>query len=285
MTTLWHAGTGLPWDWRIGAADSSEREHWKDMLPQLPENALVTADAGFVGFEYVQAVIASGRHLLLRVGANVRLLRELGYAREQEGVVYLWPDQQAKAGQAPLMLRLVTAQGGKHPVYLVTSVLDTRRLSDTQVIELYRRRWGIELFYRHLKQTFARRKLRSGNAENARVEMEWSLLGLWGMGLYAQVQLTRAKIEPKRLSVAKMLRGFRRTLRDYRHPIERGTTLCGVLSEALIDEYPRKNKTSRNYPRKKQEKPPGPPHIQLATRAQIAQAKLIQAETQKGLSA
>lgn len=144
LTTLWRAGTGLPWDWRTGPADSSEREHWKEMLPQLPENALVAADAGFVGYEYAQAVIASGRHLLVRVGANVRLLCKLGYARERAGLVYLWPDRQAKAGQPPLVLRLVIAQGGKHPVYVVTSVLDPQCLSDSQVIEVYRRRWGIE---------------------------------------------------------------------------------------------------------------------------------------------
>jgi hypothetical protein len=285
LTTLWHAGTGLPWDWRLGSADSSEREHWKEMLPQLPENALVAADAGFVGYEYAQAVIASGRHLLVRVGANVRLLRQLGYGRERAGLVYLWPDRQAKEGQPPLVLRLVIAQGGKHPVYLVTSVLDPKRLSDAQVIEVYRRRWGIELFYRHLKQTFQRRKLRSASAENARVEMEWSLLGLWGMGLYAQAELTRAGIAPRRLSVAKMLRAFRRMLRDYRHPAERGTALCSLLRHALIDDYPRTNKTSRDYPRKKQEKPPGAPQIQLASPAQVALAQELRAEAQKGLSA
>lgn len=35
LTTMWHAGTGLPWDYRIGPVDSSEREHWMEMLPSL----------------------------------------------------------------------------------------------------------------------------------------------------------------------------------------------------------------------------------------------------------
>ena len=59
------------------------------------------------------------------------------------------------------MLRLVVAHGGRHPVYLVTSVLDGEELSDEQVINIYALRWGVELFYRHFKQTFGRRKLRS----------------------------------------------------------------------------------------------------------------------------
>jgi hypothetical protein len=255
------------------------------MLPQLPLAAMVAADAGFVGYEYVQAVIASDRHLLLRVGANVRLLRNLGLARESAGLVYLWPDRAAKRRQPPLVLRLVVVHNGKHPIYLVTSVTDTNRLSDQEVIELYRRRWGIEVFYRHLKQTFQRRKLRSASANNARVEIEWSLIGLWGMGLYAQAELVRQQIPPTRLSVAQMLRAFRRMLRDYRHPTERGITLCGLLRCALIDGYKRGNKTSRDYPRKKQESPPGAPLIQTATRAQVALAKQLRADSQKGLTA
>ncbi|MBI3468684.1 MAG: transposase, partial [Planctomycetes bacterium] len=229
------------------------------MLPNLPDNALVTADAGFVGYEYVQAILASGRQLLLRVGANVKVLKKLGYAREFNHTVYLWPDRQAQRGQPPLVLRLVVAHNGKHPVYLLTSVLSPSRLSDAQVIELYARRWGIELFYRHLKQTFQRRKLRSASAENARVEMEWSLAGLWAMALYALVEREKDGISPPGLSVAQTLRAFRRMLRDYLHPAERGRSLRDRLRMATIDPYERRSKDSRDYPRKKRETPPGPP--------------------------
>jgi hypothetical protein len=82
---------------------------------------------------------------LIRVGANVRLLKKLGYAEETEGLVYLWPDRQARRKEPPLVLRLVVARGGRHPVYLVTSVLDGATLSDSQVVEIYALRWGIEL--------------------------------------------------------------------------------------------------------------------------------------------
>jgi hypothetical protein len=171
LTTMWHVGSGLPWDWRIGPADSSERAHSLEMLPHLPPGALIAADAGFVGYKHLSAILTSGRHFVLRVGSNVRLLKQLGFARESAGTVYLWPDTAARKSQSPLVLRLVVVHNGKHPVYLVTNVLSQTRLTDRQVVELYARRWGIELFYRHLKQTFQRRKLRSTNAENALVEM------------------------------------------------------------------------------------------------------------------
>ena len=34
-----------------GPANSSERAHLHDMLGELPAHALITADAGFVGYE------------------------------------------------------------------------------------------------------------------------------------------------------------------------------------------------------------------------------------------
>jgi hypothetical protein len=123
LTVLWHATTGLPWNWRLGPCDSSERNHLLHMLPSLPEEALITADAGFVGYDFLQLIVDSGRHFLVRVGSNVRLLRKLGTVRESDGIVYLWPEAAAQQGALPLVLRLVVASNGRHPVYLLTSEL------------------------------------------------------------------------------------------------------------------------------------------------------------------
>jgi hypothetical protein len=276
LTLLWHVASGLPWAWRTGPTGSSEREHWLQMLDELPLAALIAADAGFVGYEVLRTVIDSGRHVLIRVGSNVRLLKKLGWTKESVGTVYLWPERAAQKNQPPLVLRLVVAVGGKHPVYLVTNVPPSR-LSDAQVIEIYRRRWGIELFFRHLKQTFQRRKLRSTSADNARVELEWSLVGLWCLALYAQVGLVGQGIDPQQLSMAGALRAFRRTLRDYMHPAERKRSLAMLLRRAVRDPYSRRNKTSRDYPRKKQpDPPPGKPEIKRATQEQIRRARQLQ---------
>jgi hypothetical protein len=212
LTTLFHMGTGLPWNWRTGPKDSSEREHLLDMLPSLPPHSLLTADAGYVGYAFTKAEIDRGCHLLVGVGANVRLLKNLGYVRERNGLVYLWPAQVAKRFQQPIVLRLLVLHNGKQPVYLVTNVLDTQCLSDAQLAELYGRRWGVELLYRHLKQTFQRRKLRSTCADNSQVEMAWSLIGLWAMSLYTQIANQLDGIPLTRLSMAGILYRFRQFL-------------------------------------------------------------------------
>lgn len=275
MTVMLHLGTGLPWDWRRGPSDSSERAHALEMRGSLPPKSLLTADAGFIGYDFADTFLKSGHHVLLRVGSNVRLLKKLGYVEESEGLVYLWPEKSAKKNQPPLVFRLVVAQGPRHPIYLLTSVLDPKELSDAQVFEIYKKRWGIELFYRHLKQTFQRRKLRSSSAANAALELEWSLVGLWAMGLFACVEMTLAKIPLKRLSVAGVLRVFRRLMRDDLHPADPARPLCQQIREALVDEYVRKNKQSRDYPRKKQHTRTGPPNIVTATAKQVQHAKSL----------
>jgi Transposase DDE domain len=269
LTTLWHVGAGLPWCWRHGASGGSEREHLLAMLEGLPERSLVTADAGFVGYELWQALEKAGHDFLIRVGANVKLLKKLGCFRECAGRVYLWPDARARRGQPPLVLRLVVAQGGRHPVYLVTSVLAKKDLSDRQLIELYQARWGIEVFYRSFKRTFGRHKLRSAAPKNAQLELDWSLAALWAACLYAKRWQHRAGENLTRTSVAGVLRILRQAIRLP------GLAIATLLAGALVDVYYRDDKASRAYPRKKTDTPgTAPPLILKATKTQINLASL-----------
>src|SRR5207249_625934 len=116
LTLLWHLGSGLPWSWRQSSSQMGERAHLLDMLPALPERALLVADAGFVGYDFWEALLTAGHDFVIRVGANVTLLRRLGYYRESQGRVYLWPDSKRDRGRPPLVLRLVVAAGGRQPV-------------------------------------------------------------------------------------------------------------------------------------------------------------------------
>lgn len=274
LTLLWHVGSGLPWDWRSGPSDSSERGHLEEMLAELPENSLITADAGFVGYDFWKTILDAGQHFVIRVGANVRLLKQLGCARQHEHTVYLWPDAAAKKQQPPLVLRLIVVHNGKHPVYLVTNLTRTQ-LSDRQAATIYGARWGIEVFFRTFKQTFGCRKLRSRSAENAPLELDWSLLGLWCVCLLGQRELVEAGEAPSRLSPAGAIKAFQSTLREWRvRPETREDNLWSKLQVALLDDYERtSDKTSRNYPRKNKRQRIGAPKITKATKQQISAAK------------
>ena len=282
LTLLWHVGLGLPWAWRSGPSDSSERGHLEEMLAELPEGSLITADAGFIGYLFWLMILNAGHHFVIRVGANVKLIRKLGYARQHEHTVYLWPDQMAKKKQPPLVLRLIVIEDGSQPMYLVTD-LSRSQLSDRQAATIYGARWGIELFFRTFKQTFGRRKLRSRTATNAQLELDWSLLGLWCVTLLGQRELIEAGDDPTQLSPAGAIGAFQRTTTHYRvRPEASEGNLWVKLRNALLDGYQRtSSKTSRNYPRKKKRERIGAPKIIEATKQQIKAATELKEQTRE----
>ncbi len=181
-----------------------------------------------------------------------------------------------------MVLRLIVVHNGRHPVYLVTSVLDEKSLSDAEAAHIYRRRWGIELFYRHCKQTFERRKLRSQNPDNAMVELQWSLLGIWALGLHSHHHLLKRGVLPERVSFAGVLRAYRRAMREYKGPPDPGERLTDLLSQSILDDYQRQNKSSRDYPRKKQEQAAGRPTVLSATRHKSHKQNNFSAGIKKG---
>lgn len=272
LTTLLHLPTGVVWQFTTGEARSSEREHLRRMLPALPHNTLLVADAGFTGYELLAAILQAKQSFLIRVGSNVRLLLKLGYAlEEREGTVYLWPDEMRKKKQPPLVLRLITLTDGRNRrMHLLSDVSDPARLSDRAACEFYTMRWGVELHYRALKQTLARRKLASDAPANARAELRWAVLGLWLLCLMAARAVGPAKV--RRLSVAAALRVVRRAIAA---PATRSGS-CGLgrhLASALKDTYVRKAaKQARDWPHKKKPKPIGEPKARTADESQVRQA-------------
>lgn len=178
ITMMWHMGLRLPWSWRLGPSDSSERTHVHEMLDQeqFPQNTLFCGDAGFVGYDFWKKIIDQGHHFVIRVGGNVSLLcQNMDFERRRDGTVYSWPlNRQAK--QQPLRLRLVRIKVGNADMYLLTSVLDSKRLSRQALGELYAMRWGIEVEFRGLKQTLKKSKLRCRNSERLYAELSWSMM-------------------------------------------------------------------------------------------------------------
>ena len=259
VTSVWHMGTGLPWAWRVGRADCSERTHLRQMIDELPEQCLVVVDAGFTGYDLMRDVLASGRHLLVRVGSHVKLLVQKHRGeriRQRGGLVWL-----GKTGSQSIALRLIVIGGGRNAVYLVTDILDESVLSDEQIAALYAMRWGIEVFYRQAKQTLNRRKMRSAAADRATLEMHWSLLGLWLLMLLTAAEQIAAGVDPLQVSVADAARTMRRWIRRTGRG-DQPWRLRRDLRSCIKDNAPRRaSKTSRNWPHKKRQSPPRPPRV------------------------
>ena len=268
LTTLWHMGLGLPWDFRIGPGTASERRHLEDMLPQLPVQSLVVADAGFTGYDLYRRILAAQQNFLLRVGSNVHLLRKLG-AVEQEGrdTVYLWPEKHWH--QPPVVLRLIEQSQGKKKMYLVTNVLDKEALSKKSAGVLYAMRWGVEVFYRSIKQTLQRRRMLSRTPDAAQCELAWTLFGVWLLGLMSVAKIIGRGADPLSWSAATARERVRHSMRLALTGRRHDRALAADLAYAIKDDYDRhRSKRARDWPHKKTDKPPGNPIIQPANAEQ-----------------
>lgn len=274
LSVLWHLGTGQPWAWRIGSGRDSERQHLRDMLHHLPGGALLLADAGYPGFDLLKTLIAQRIHVLMRVGGNVTLLKELGHAvHEDEHTVYLWPHE--KRDQPPLTLRLIRVPDKRgQEVVLITSVLDPQQLDDEQAAVMYKLRWGAEVGYRSLKQTLARRKMCSAAPRQAVAELHGSMLGLTLLGLMSVAGIIEDGRDPLSWSVALALRVVRQAMTH--GPADRRRSLLRALAQAVKDDRERKaDKRARCWPHKKRDTPPGPPKIRAADARQVELAKQL----------
>ena len=260
ITRLIHLPTKMMWDWRQGPGSSSERTHLREMIPSLPASSLLVADTGFGGFDLLWQLSGAKVMFLIRCGGNTTLLVEDARQRiERRGEclhVYLWPKNRRR--RTPLCLRLIVLKRGGKRVYLLTNVLETPRLSRCMASKLYSARWGIEVAFRGLKQTLARRKVLARTPEIGAMELAANILALALLLLYAALVMG-ARVT--RLSLANALRAIRRAIERVRNGGS-CSTLGEELWAAVCDEYIRRSsKRARDWPHKKKEQPPGCPKL------------------------
>jgi hypothetical protein len=280
MTLLWHVGLRLPWAWRLGPSNSSERDHVMDMLAteSFPTGTMFCGDAGFIGYPLWSRIQARGHDFLVRAGANVHLLVEgvkgSSAKHRLDQRVLSWPKGAQRAGQPPLPLRLIQTRIKKTRVWLLTSVLDRQKLTVAQAVALYQKRWGVEVEFRGLKQTLARGELRCRNEARARVELEWSILAmavaeLWALKAQLDQRAAKAKAKaysPSKRSLAGAMRALRWCLRNLNKVSKPGQSLADRLREAVTDDYKRhSSKRARYRPVSPDKKPLGDPKLRNVT--------------------
>jgi hypothetical protein len=254
VTAIVEVHTRLLWDWRVDRGDASEKQHLVDMVAQLPPQCLLLADGNFVGYRIWHAIAQQRRDFLIRVGGNVHLLSKLwpdaaiGRTRD---LVYAWP-QSMRHTCPPLVLRLIRVGKGASRVYLLTNVLDSRRLPRKVAGKIYRLRWGAELFYRAFKRTMGFVKLKSKSSWRARVELEWALMACCIMTIIGINAMCRRRVDPRQLSQAGLWRVLRKSLHHGKPGRDAGLRLRGALSRCERDGYQRRSvKASRHRPHTK----------------------------------
>jgi hypothetical protein len=275
ITAFVHLGTGLLWSWRIGNGTADERLHLRQMLPLLPRQALVVADAAYLGYELASAILHHNQSFLLRLSSKNRLypIDNTLFAEWQDGTVCYWPETAQKAHQVPLLCRLIRikAKGQtKHDVWLLTNVLDSQKLSRKTAATFYRWRWRNEGLFRTYKRTLQKVKLSSRTVKLIHRELHGSMLALQILLAHADLALRPGDVAGEiAISPRKVLLEIRREIHgaDARRlpPYRERLKVC--RAETRCQESP---KASREWPRRKPHKPPGPPKFLTLSKEQKA---------------
>lgn len=270
LTVFWHLGSGLPIHWRLAPSTGSERTLAAAMLDQLPPDARIVGDAEYIGYPFWSKILDSGRRFVVRVGSNVTLLEKLDVRRGQRrGIVHCWPQDARHAGLPPIRLRLIPMKVKRRTIWLLTNEFD---LDQRHAAELYAARWGIEVFFRTVKQNCGKAKLLCRTPDHLRAELHWTLVGIWASLFVARLNFRERRQRVERLSPVQVLDAFAAALL---RACADGTLPTLNLAECQkADESHRtRAKTSRRYPRKKKRRPCGPPKLRPATHAEIQAAK------------
>ena len=94
-----------------------------------------------MGYDLFTDILNAKAAFLVRVASRAYLYtdQQQPLSRYREGLVYYWPGHAQKQGRPPLLLRLIRVVGKKgHDVWLLTSVLESTRLSHRQAAAIYR---------------------------------------------------------------------------------------------------------------------------------------------------
>ena len=169
----------------------------------------------------------------------------------------------------------VAARKRKNDVWLVTNVLDPKRLPAELAARFYRMRWESECFFRTYKRVVKDVRLVSRTVPMVVREAEISLLAcqlLLGQGALAlKVGGKRAGRDELKCSAAEVLREIRRELDAARKPVPR-SSFAKRLQQTGRDRRERTGpKMKREPPRRKKHVAPQPPRLKVLSAEQKRQ--------------
>jgi hypothetical protein len=273
-TSIVHLTLGFPFCWRWGkGGKASERAHLIQMLSCLPAEVMLVADAGYVGYEVLAALLEVTRlSFLIRMSSNATFYTEENVPLNEfrEGIVYYWPIRQQERGEPAIRGRLMRIHSHRHKVdvWLFTNVLDPKQLPMETAGLFYRLRWENEGFFRTYKRTLKKMTLMSRTVRLVHREAEASMIA-------TQLLLCRGAMAmpaPKKGSLPVMCSPRRVLLEARRDMVGRSNAREPFTERIARAQRERRSRTTpkqkREWPRRKEHKPPQPPNLLRLTEPQ-----------------
>jgi hypothetical protein len=149
-------GDELPAEVAIGPAKEHDRKGWREAIKQACRGALYLIDRGYCCFELWRDIEAAWAYFItpLKAGLAYEHLRWLNPKRQRDRVrdrLVRFPGMDK--GEDFVVLRLVEVlqDDGSWWAYVTNLIADDLTAQD--IAEIYRLRWRVEIFFRHLKHT------------------------------------------------------------------------------------------------------------------------------------
>lgn len=179
------------------ACISEGKKHDVKVAKELvfPKGSVVVADRAYVDFDWLNELDSTGVFFVTRLKSNAHIEIVKSFAIKR-GNCFVLSDEEVKltgfytSKKYPKNLRVVSVYDERNDQDIV---LLTNQMSWTAqtVSELYRSRWAVETFFKHLKQLF-RVKSFIGTSENAvRIQMWCSMIAI----LLLKLLKTKAKFK------------------------------------------------------------------------------------------
>lgn len=214
--------TGALLDTIEGTLHESEQSLSKDILSQLPPASICVGDSNFGVFSVAQAVRHYGQLALFRLTAKrARAIAKRNLQRGED-IAVLWQpskidkldpamSQEAIAGRI-LYVRLERNGFRSVDLYFFTTLLDTAIYTATELVELYGRRWNVELDLRYVKTTLDMNMLTAKSVDMVRKELYAGMIAYNLIRTFMAVAAQRAGFSPLTLSFTKCWRRIKDTL-------------------------------------------------------------------------
>lgn len=183
------AGVEAACAWRLDPYRTSEDAQFHALWRALPEGCICLFDKYLSSFYHLATLHNRGIDVLTRLHQRRRPDRLIAAGRrlgKDQWLVRLdlapqlrrrYDDPSLPAYLTVRLIRVTFRHGGKrHRLWLVTTLLDPKRYPRAALVDLYRRRWGIETRLGTLKTTLALNVLRSKTALGVAHEVAATIL-------------------------------------------------------------------------------------------------------------
>lgn len=183
ITTVYDVFRRIPVARSISELNSSEREVFKELMPQIPEKCLMLFDRGYPSYDLIATMLQSAdKHFVFRCPAKSTFPAVEAFVRSKksEDIIHILPSQkiiartpyQKRKKLGAIKLRVVRLVNPKGEISVLLTNLYNQNVYQTQDIRsLYFKRWEIESYYRDEKTILEIEKFHTKTANGIRQEL------------------------------------------------------------------------------------------------------------------